>query len=306
MKVLVTGATGFIGSHVVRELLRRGHVVHALVRPAASLHRLQGIENRITMWPVDLSDATGTEAAVTRIAPDAAMHLAWYAEPASYLRDVPRNLESLEDSLRLLRLLLAGAARRLILAGTCLEDIRIDSGSNDPIYAVTKRAIHWLATQTVGEQLTVACAHVFSVFGPGEDMRRAIPSIILSLLRGDPIEVSAGLQVRDYLYVTDVADAFATILESDVGGTIDVCSGSSRTLRAVFEEIGRSIGREDLIRWGSLPTEADHGFDAVGNPARLNDLGWRPRHSLSEGIDEAVVWWRSQERIRPRLEARND
>ena len=293
MKVVVTGATGFIGSHVVRELLRRGHAVAAFVRPASSLHRLDGVEDQITTWSVDLADGPRVEEALGRIAPDAAIHLGWYAEPRAYLRDIAHNLASLEDSLRLVRLLRAGPARRLVLAGTCLEDVAAADPAREPIYAVAKRALHTLAMSSRGPDLSVACAHVFSVHGPWEDRRRAVPSVALSLLDGAPVEVGAGTQVRDYVHVADVAAALVTILESDATGGVDVCTGDARPLRDVFEEIGRATGGLDLIRFGSRAPDADQDFDATGDPTVLRSLGWRPARSFPERIGETVAWWRA-------------
>jgi len=291
VKVLVTGATGFIGSHVVRELLDRGHGVDALVRPNASLHRLRQLPGALTRWPVDLADGGAVADAVSRIGADACVHLAWYAEPGSYLRDVVRNVSSLENSLRLLRLLREGPTQRVVLAGTCLEASAGPGQGTEPIYALAKRALHEVATGGMADQLSVTCAHVFSVFGPWEDERRAVPSIIRSLLCGAEVDVSGGSQLRDYVHVADVASAFATVLEADTLGTVDVCTGEARPISDVFDELGRATGRSRLIHRGARATAADEEFDAVGDPGPLRALGWRPLETFSRRIEETVTWW---------------
>jgi nucleoside-diphosphate-sugar epimerase len=140
---------------------------------------------------------------------------------------------------------------------------------------------------------TVACAHVFSVFGPGEDPGRALPSIIRSLLDGRPVDVGAGTQLRDYVHVEDVAAGLVTVLESGTTGGVDVCLGRARPLREVFEEVGRATGAPDLVHFGARADRPHELFDAVGSPATLRALGWRPARSFAERIDETVAWWRS-------------
>ncbi len=289
MKVLVTGGTGFIGSHVVRELLQRGHEVHALIRPTARLDRIDDVLDCITTWPVDLLDGPAVDAAVSTIGAAGVLHLAWYAEPEAYLQDVSQNLASLEAGIRLLRALAGGPAGRLVLAGTCLEDIR--HGESRPAYAVAKRALHDVAANCGDPGLSVACAHVFSVFGPWEDHRRAVPSVIRSLLAGQPAEVGTGAALRDYLFVADLASALVTILESDVVGRIDVCSGEAQPLQQVFKEIGRATGAPELLRFGARADNPDHAFDAVGDPSGLQSLGWRPARSFAGRMDDTVAWW---------------
>jgi nucleoside-diphosphate-sugar epimerase len=291
VNVLVTGATGFIGSHVVTSLLSRGHTVDAFVRPGGSSYRLNDGSAGLSIWPVDLSDGAALTAALARVRADALIHLAWYTEPGAYLRDTARNLASLENSLRLLRMIGEGPTTRVVLAGTCLEADRRRGTADEPIYAVAKRALHEVAVNGLTGDLRVTCAHVFSVFGPREDERRAVPSVIRSLLRGDPVDVSTGTQLRDYVHVADVADAFATIVESDVVGGIDVCTGEARPLGEVFEEIGRATGRGELIRRAARATGADEGFDAVGDPGPLEALGWCPKEPFSRRIGETVEWW---------------
>ncbi len=241
---------------------------------------------------------------LARSTPDAVVHLAWTADPGSYLHDVPGNLTSLENSIRLARLL-ASAQARLVIAGTCLEGTKsVAEPGQEAIYAVTKRAFHQVATRLCPGTLSVACAHIFSVYGPREDERRAVPSIIGSLIRGQSVEVGAGLELREYLHVDDVASALVAIVESDLTGGVDVCSGEPRPLRAVFEEIGRSTGAGHLIRWAARPADRDTGFgDAVGEPGALAAIGWRPRHTLAEGIDATVAWWRAQPTNAVELEA---
>ena len=108
MKVLLTGATGFIGSHVARELLRRGHRVHATLRPTSDRRRIRDIESDLEIHDGEMD--------LLPVKPDVAIHLAWYAVPGKYLH-APENEQCLEASRRLLSALTC----RAVFAGTCFE-----------------------------------------------------------------------------------------------------------------------------------------------------------------------------------------
>lgn len=293
MNVLVTGAGGFIGSRVAQLLLDRGHHVHAVVRPTMPAPMFESAEGNFTVWPADLLDEGALRAAVNGSKPDAALHLAWFTEPGRYLHDKPKNLESLTAGAALLGRLTEVGCSRIVLGGTCLEG-SVGPGCQPTFYAVAKRALHDLAASLNSSDTTVACCHVFSVYGPGEDRRRAVPSVVRSLLQGDPVAVSLGTELRDYLYVDDVAHALCTVVGSDVAGTFDVCSGQPRQLRAVFEEIAIATGRGDLIRWGEREARPGENFEVGGDPMALTGLGWSPSRSLHDGIAETVAWWRTQ------------
>lgn len=266
-------------------------MVDATVRPGASLRRLATDTPGLTTWTADLRDGSAVANVMERTEPDALLHLAWYAAPGAYLRHLHQNLGSLEDSVRLLRLAGTGSVQRVVLAGTCLEGAAGAGRAEEPIYAVTKRALHDVALHGRPEGTRVTCAHIFSVFGPWEDERRAVPSVVRSLLGGQVVEVGEGSQLRDYVFVTDVARAFVTIMELDTGPTIDVCSGEVRPLVEVFEEIGRATGRSDLLLRGARAMNADERFDAVGDAAPLRALGWQPAAPFSTRIRETVAWW---------------
>jgi nucleoside-diphosphate-sugar epimerase len=295
MRVLLTGATGFIGAHVARGLLARGVEVHAMTLPGASRGRLAEVASRLDLREGDLADASWTRDAVRSIAPDAAIHLAWYAEPGSYLRAVPENLASLRGGINLIEALAGGGTcRRLVIAGTCLENLAIPAPT---VYAAAKAAQHQLAAGFTEGSLTAACAHVHYLYGPWEDQRRVVPAVIRSLLRGEPIDLTDGQQLRDYLHVADVADAFCRIVASDLTGRVDVCTGAPVRLADVFEEIGRATGRPDLLRLGARPDPERLGWPATGDPALLLSTGWRPRYNLQGGVADTLAWWTARERV---------
>jgi nucleoside-diphosphate-sugar epimerase len=116
MRALVTGAAGFIGSHVVRSLVDRGVDVHAMVRPTNPMKRLKGVEGRFSVEVADLSDAASVIGVIRRVSPDVTFHLAWYAEPGLYLNAVSENLQSLEASSTLIRSLMDQGSSRLELS----------------------------------------------------------------------------------------------------------------------------------------------------------------------------------------------
>lgn len=288
----MTGAAGFLGSHCVAALRLRGHNVVGLVRDGTRVSRLVNFVGDIDLLEMDLSDTSYVQRAVRHAAPDAIIHLAWYAEPRLYLHDVDRNLDSLQASLALLRACLVTGVGRIVVAGTCLEAV---TQQVDSIYAQTKRCFHEVAlTPAVQEAAAVVCAHVFSPFGPGEHPNRAVPSVIRSLLRGEPIPVGEGAQRRDYIHVTDAANALVTLAEASFRGTADVCTGETRHLRDVFATIATVLERPDLLQWGAVEVGPSESFDVQGDPSHLRALGWHPQFSFEEGIRDSIYWWQSQ------------
>src|SRR5579859_2643100 len=188
--VLVTGATGFIGAHVARDLLHRNHEVHVSVRPGSDRRRLAEIASRLHFHEGPM-DAVPIDADLT-------VHLAWYAVPGKYLA-APENRDCLEASRRLL----SKVKGRAVFAGTCFEfelaekPLREDSPTRPTtLYAECKDALR----REVEARPNSAWVRFFYQYGPWEDTRRLVPAVINQQLRGEPSKVTPGMQRADYLH----------------------------------------------------------------------------------------------------------
>ena len=295
-RIVVTGATGFIGARVLAPLRERGFEVHALGRhkpadPDVMFHR------------VDLFDPGGADAALRAAAASHLLHLAWYAEPGAYWRS-PKNLDWVAASLRLIQSFAAAGGRRIVLAGTCAEyqwgPPRFDEWTAPivpaTLYGTAKDALRRLVT-AYGEtaSLSVAWARVFFLYGPGEPGGRLVSGAIASLLDGKPFPTSHGHQRRDYLHVDDVAAAFAALAGSEVTGPVNLASGAAVPVRSILERIGAELGRAELIRYGALPLSATEPATVEGDNRRLAaEVGFAPTYPLDTGIKSALDWWRIQ------------
>ena len=300
MRILLTGATGFIGSHLTRALVRAGHEVFALVRPDADLWRLQDVVPSLRLVRGDLGSLESLRPVLSEIRPAACCHLAWCpAIPGTYLM-ARENLEMLEAALRLARYLTDAGCEVLLGTGTCLE-YDTDAGRLSEaaptvprsLYAATKLACG-LALEHWGEVtgLRVVWARLFQEFGPHEDERRLVPLVARALLTNQRFRPRTGSQVRDYLPVEDVAEALRLLLESDVRGPVNVGSGMPVSVLDLARSIGRLIGRDHLV---DAPTPADEG---PGPAVICADSGllqartpWRPPSALEPGLLRAIAWW---------------
>jgi nucleoside-diphosphate-sugar epimerase len=294
MRVLLTGAAGFIGSHVARYLLAQGDEVTAVLSPGSPTDRIADVLPALSTIDADLESAD-LDLLVATAAPDACIHLAWHVEPGIYLTAVRDNLTSLVTGTRLLSALDESGCPRAVIAGSCLEPGTLVDGeieSARTIYGTAKSALHQVGMYL--DRTSVACAHVFYLYGPAEHPRRVVPSVIRACLEGRRIDVSSGEQRRDFLYVGDVASAIVSIMKSDVRGGVDVCSGASTPLRDVFRAIGAATGRADLIGIGRRLPVAGEPLDIAGDSASLTGIGWQPRWSLGTGITRTVDWWRAR------------
>jgi nucleoside-diphosphate-sugar epimerase len=151
-------------------------------------------------------------------------------------------------------------------------------------------------TESFARQMNISAAwgRIFFLFGPHEHPSRLVASVTRSLLRGERARCSHGEQVRDLLYVQDVADAFVALLESDVSGPVNIASGQPVRLKEVIYRIGEKIGREDLIELGAIAAPANDPPSLVAETIRLNrEVGWSPQHSLDEGLESTISWWKN-------------
>lgn len=272
MKVLVTGAGGFIGRHVTRQLIEAGHDVHPLTRQSC-----------------DLADLERVSEVVSAIKPEAAIHLAWYVEPGKWMDEVRRNLESLEATVRLLYLLIDHGCGRVVLAGSGIEAL-----DNDSTYAVAKRAVHGLAEHLARRGEGVVCAHLYNIFGPGEDERRVVPIAVNALLRGEPVDLTEGRQRRDSMYVEDAASALIAVARSDLTGAVDVATGDPIELRSVLLAMAAHAGEPELLCFGARPYGPGEMMSYGGDPSLLHALGWAAKFDLASAAERTVEWWRAR------------
>jgi nucleoside-diphosphate-sugar epimerase len=303
-RVLVTGASGFLGSCTIEPLLSEGYEVHALARR-------HGDSTEVIWHPVDLLDDNATAAAVQDIAADHLLHLAWYTEHGSFWAS-PENLSWVAASLRLLRAFHEAGGRRAVMAGTCAE---YDWSGNDryclevsqpaatatlerpaTLYGTAKQATHAVAAAYAREVgLSLAWGRIFLLYGPGESERRLVPHVIRALLSGTEAQTSDGTQVRDLMHVEDVARGFVALLGSAVEGPVNVASGEGVSIASVLALIGEATGRPDLLRLGALPRQPGEPERLVANAERLRtEVGFEPRIALEDGIADTVAWWRAR------------
>lgn len=294
-RVLLTGATGFIGRHAVAPLMAAGHELHAV-----TTQEEPGGADGVTWHRADL---LGGPEVVDEVAPEILLHLAWYVEPGLYWR-APENVRWVEASLALLRAFSGAGGRRAVVAGTSAEyqwqglDGLCDEQRTPlrpaTLYGGAKHALHAVAARYAEQAgFELAWGRVFLVYGPGEPEGRLVPSVGRALLAGEPVATTRGDQVRDFMYVDDVAAAFAALADRDTVGAVNVASGEPVAVRDVVDTLAGLAGRPDLLRLGALPSREGDPPLLVADVSRLRDeVGFAPRVGLVEGLEKTLEWLR--------------
>ncbi|HLL73716.1 MAG TPA: NAD(P)-dependent oxidoreductase [Pyrinomonadaceae bacterium] len=299
-RVLLTGAGGLVGRHCLPLLQESGYEVHAVSSRAAPA----GAPPAVTWHLVDLLDASQTAGLLARVRPTHLLHFAWYTAPGRYWTSL-ENFRWARASLHLLEVFAAHGGARCVVAGSCAEyDWRSGARCSEALtplapatpYGACKHALHVMLEALAGQTgLSGAWGRIFFLYGPHEHPGRLVASVIGSLLRGEPALCSHGRQVRDFLYVKDVASAFVSLVGSDVTGAVNIASGRPLTLERVIDKIAGKLGRRDLVRLGAVPAAADEPPELTADVGRLRDeVGWSPRYSLDEGLEETIDWWKSR------------
>ncbi len=263
-RVLLTGATGFVGRQILAALLK-AYIDLRLVLRHDSESRLPQIGVAEIVRTVDLFKESAEWWAAVCQGVDTVIHAAWYAEPGVYMQS-PKNLDCLVGTLQLAAGCAQAGVQRFVGIGSCSEyDMSVGHLSvSTPLrpaspYAGAKAAAFLaLSTLLLEQGISFAWARLFYLYGEGEDARRLVPYLRAHLSAGEPAELTSAMQIRDYLDVAVAGAEIAALALGSTNGAINICSGHAQTVRELAEQIADEYGRRDLLRFGA---RADNYFD---------------------------------------------
>ena len=291
-RILVTGGTGFIGSHLLIRLCEMGAHVHAVSRAQ------QPETNLNVQWHQgDLADLPTARSLMKAVKPHVIYHLASHVVGARGAEAIVPTFQcNLATTVNLLTAAQTIGCDRFILCGS-LEEPSSNTSEVVPSspYAVTKwagsayaRMFHALY------QFPAVILRVFMVYGPGQrDLNKLIPYVIGSLLKGNVPELTSGQRPIDWIYVDDVVEAFlAAALAENVGGkTIDIGSGKTETVRGVVSALAKLMKNEEALSFGTRPDRLLEQVRVADLHAAETFLRWAPQVSLDEGLKRTIDWY---------------
>lgn len=290
-KVLVTGATGFIGWHLCEALVALGAEVCGLSRTACPENLVHGCQG----WAVDLADIEAVRAVISQMQPQFIYHLAGMVTARQGLNLVLPMLQSnLVGTVHLLLTAAEIGCERIVIAGSS-EEPR-DGAPTSP-YAAAKAAATMYARMFHGVyDLPVVVVRPFMTYGPRQEPTKLIPYTILALLHEENPHLSSGRRVCDFVYVLDVVRGFlkAGVQLGLEGETVDLGTGEGTSVRDVVELLVELSGSTARPVFGAIPDRIGERPLVADRDAIRRLIDWEPRWSLRDGLMETVAWYRSR------------
>ncbi len=293
MKILVTGATGFIGSAFCRLALSHGHEIAGLMLPTEIPPAHVPASERMTWLRGTLAELPWRE--IETFQPEVCVHFAWIATPGVYLES-PENENYLRWSLDLVQRLRGLGTNHIVGVGTCIEYRITDaplSEAHTPVdpttlYSRCKNALReTLEAQARKDGWHFCWGRVFYPYGVGEHPARLCSSLIQKFRRGEKLLLKTPRSTKDYIYIEDLAAAILLTVEQQFTGTINWGTGTGISVRQIADAVAAMVGRPELVAELS-PAETDPLGFVVADATRLKQLGWQPQFGLEQGLSKLI------------------
>ncbi len=308
-RILITGASGFVGNNLARFFLSRGDEVHLLLRESHSQWRLKDIRRDVITHIADLTDSDSVTASVNRSRGEWIFHLAAHGAYSSQ-SDPARIIQTnIIGTTNLVRACLKTGFEVLVNTGSSseygfkdhapAENEWIEPNSD---YAVAKASATLFCRYTARNLgVRIPTLRLYSVYGPYEEPTRLMPTLIINGLAGRLPPLVNPKIGRDFVYVVDVMAAYllaATIESDDPGAVYNIGSGTQTSIAQVVETARRSLGISMEPEWGSMKDRTwDTDTWVCDNRLAIQKLGWRPDHSFEQGFQKTVEWFRNNPEI---------
>jgi UDP-glucose 4-epimerase len=309
MNILVTGGAGFIGSHLVRALLKAGHSVRVIDNLSTGrLHRLEPVLASIQFIEADICDREAVERAIHGI--EGVFHEAAVPSVSRSVADpVGSTNTNVIGTVTLLNACRFAGVKRLVFAasssayGSAPDLPKVETICPNPMspYAVSKLC---------GEQfcqvfadlgfVETVCLRYFNVFGPMQDpasqYAAVIPKFAVSILNGRTLTVEGdGTQTRDFTYIDNVVEANikALLAEGCSGQVFNIGCGFRFDLNELIRQLGEIVGREPKVEYiAPRPGDVPHSLADISKAKRM--IGYVPKVDFRMGLEQTVSWFRHQ------------
>ena len=294
-KILVTGASGFIGSHLCRKLNKLDAEVHGISRQDP-----KNFDDSIQWWQGDVSDSRFVDELIKKIRPQLIFHLASYVVGLRDLSAVrPTFLSNLLSSINILISATDIGCEKIILVGSQEEPVK---GRTHTIPSSPYAAAKWCGSAYARMfhalyKTPVTIARLFMVYGPGQrDTNKLIPYVTLSLLKGQAPELTSGQRLVDWIYVKDVVNGLLQIAQSQNsdGHTFDLGSGALVSIREIVHQLVHIINPDIKPLFGNIPDRPLEQEIVASIKDTYNTIGWKPETPIDKGLDITVNWFRKQ------------
>jgi UDP-glucose 4-epimerase len=300
MRCLITGASGFLGSHLARKLVKQGWSVWGLVRPQSNLWRLSEILDRINILRSDLTELTPVARAIQAIEPEVVFHLAWQGVTGD-ARNAPAQVTTnVVGSLALFQLVQSVGCRTWVGVGSQAEygpyaGVLTEDLPTLPIttYGVAKLCVGLLTRKLCDiSDIRYVWMRLLAAYGPQDDEQHLIPMVIRQLLNRQRPALTPAEQKWDYLYVDDAVQALYQVALCDSAhGVFNLGSGEAYPVRDIVERIRDLIDPTLSLGIGEVAYRPDQIMHLQANIGRIQKMvGWRPQTSLDEGLKETIEW----------------
>jgi UDP-glucose 4-epimerase len=303
-RVLVTGGSGFIGSHLVQRLLQEGAEVAVTVRYGNVMknERLRPIWDRLRVIEADLRNR-GALTAVRELEPDVVFHLAAYNHVGESFRQVEECFDVNAKGTANLLDVCEGVSKFIYMSTSEVYGHQqsvpfLETMCPEPIspYAITKYSgeLYCRLKQRVGGRTTIIVLRPFNTFGPYQSAKAVIPELILNCLQGKPIRTTLGEQTREFNYVDNIVDGLLLAASHDgpIDGPVNVAAGEEVAIRDLVRTIAELTETKSVIEIGALPYRPTEIWRMYADSTRARELlGWRPAINLREGLRRTVQWF---------------
>jgi len=300
-KILITGATGFIGKHVIDEFLKKQNEYEIHVITSNIIN--PNFNKNIIIHQLDLLDHTAVNNFFQQHKFYGLLHLAWYVGKKCQTANI--NMLWLQASLNLLHNFAETGGTTFLGAGSVSEyDYSFGYLSEDltpldsnTLYGQTKASLYKVANIFCKQNnINFKWVRIFNTYGAYEKPARLIPAVINAMLKNEVVKVSHCQQIQDYLHVQDVACAIKQIFESDLFGAVNICSNIPIQLRDIVEKIAKFTNFKGEIAWGAIEASFDNNL-VVGSNQKLKSLGWKQHINLDEGLKQTINWWKNKQNV---------
>lgn len=299
-RIIVTGATGFVGRHTLPELVSRGFEVIALTsRPIEN--SVEGVE----FVKCDLTNDAEMRTVVADAKASHILHLAWRAAVRG-IWTAPDNMKWLQTSLSLAEAFVEAGGKRFVMTGSCAEYDWASGLCKEGVTPLTPSTFYGgcklglyqaLKGYCDTNEVEFASGRIFFVYGPGEHPSRLGADVVLSLLRGEEALCSHGLQLRDYIHCGDAGRGLAALSDSDILGDYNIATGKAVRVKDVIESLAEAVGRPDLVKIGARQAPAYEPPLIVADMEKTlkSGLDWTPKFDLETGAQDTVEWFRNNQ-----------